>query len=221
MGRKTQRSIIIEHPQYKRIAKMLIAEKIPVRSIAKKFDLSKAVLFRVRNELRKKKAAEAPEVPKSTRLRSEAKYWFMAAQRRGNDPQLLRRAALREKEADDLEDTEDYILCLNTPIGESDGDGTEEPRIRDELNRLDLAITRRLQRLADGVQKPPPLIRFMAEREGVVQRFREILEARQEWRRFHRDRWKQKIRQRLTEQAKVPQARAGTPLLKVADRRPF
>jgi len=207
MGRKTQRSIILEHPRYKKIAKMLLAEKEPVRSIAKKFDVSKSVLFRVRNELRKKKEADAPEVPKSTRLRSEAKYWHMQAGRRG-DPDLKRRAVMREKEADDLEDTEDYILCLNERIGESDDDGPKEPRIRDELSRLDLGIKRRLDGLADGARKPQELIRFLAEREVLVQRFREILEARQEWRRFHRDRWKQNMRQRLAEQSKAPQALA-------------
>jgi len=221
MGRKTQRSMILEHPRYKKIAKMLLAEKEPVRSIAKKFDVSKSVLFRVRNELRKKKAAEAPEIPKSTRLRSEAKYWHMEAQRRGNDPDIKRRAAMREKEADDLEDTEDFLLCLDERIGESDDGDPKEPRIRDELNRLDLAIKRRLDGLADGARRPQELIRFMAEREVLVQRFREVLEARQEWRRFHRGRWKEKIKQRLAEQARAPQARAGTPLLKVADRRPF
>ena len=102
---------------------MLGTEGITVSTVAKRFGLSEGSLFYFRKQQvtkQKKKRKEAR--PPSVRLRSAAFYGYVEAQRKRDDAHdaLGLRAARQEKEASDMEDVEDYVLCLNTPIGWSD-----------------------------------------------------------------------------------------------------
>ncbi len=195
-------STVRRHRDFRAIARMLGTEGVTVSTVAKRFGLSEGALFYFRKQqVAKQEKKEKAARPASVRLRSEALHYYLQAQS-NEDNALGRRAAKREKEANDQEDAEDYVRCLNTPIGWADSDSEEEPTIIEELTRLDRTIGNRFQRLTNGARKPPAIIRFLEERTGIVERFREILKERQEWRQQQREAWRSKLRERLASPAR-------------------
>jgi len=182
------KSTVKRHPQYQKILRMLRHGEA-VSAIARQFGLTQPALFRFRRELRKKAKPRTPDFPASVKLRSQALDMYM----KGNgDSGSMQRGATLERKAIDLEDMEDYCWSLDRPLAPTEDEHKEELTIRQEMARLDGLIAEAISNVTNGT-KPPRLLGIMADRELLVERFREVLRDRQAWRRLQRKQWKSRL----------------------------
>lgn len=140
------------------------------------------------------------------RLRSQALHSYTKARLHGNGGgRPKQHGATLEKQAIDLEDMEDYVWALDRPLAPSEANDIQELTIRQDMGRLDEIIQDAIATVTNG-RKPRRLLGAMGDRELLVERFREVLRERQEWRRLQRKQWKASLSTRLYEIGKEKRA---------------